>query len=186
MHIKGFRLYVVIIAVIATLAILLTIQFINQKYNVEQPLFKLYSQTKIVKDAKIEDKGDTVKVIIKVKKTENLKQAYNELTEYTNQIMDGKRYEMQIKDNRSAILEKAYYNSQFVIYEALAKGDFTKMANVIEKYSQKVGAESLVFIDDKNIYVEFLKGDNYLYEVIPRQSNSQSKDGADKMGSEKV
>lgn len=186
MQIKGLRIYVVITAVVVTLAILLGIQFIYQRYNVEQPLFKLYSETKLVNDASIDDKGERVKVVLEVKKTDNLKKAYNELLEYTKQVMEGKNFELQLKDKRTGELEKAYNNSQFIIYEAIAKGDFTKMADVIESNGDKIAAQSYVFIDETNIYVEFVKKDHYLYEIIPRQAKTQNNPGAQMMGSDQV
>ena len=187
MQIKGLRLYVVIAAVFVTLAVLLTVQFLYQKYDVEQPLFKLYSQTKLVnKVPTIEQTGTSVKVILDVKKTDNIRQAYQNLNNYTEQIMGGTKFTLELKDNRNKELENAYYQSQFVIYEALAKGDFTKMADVIQQNAVKVGGTSKVYIDNDNVYVEILNGNNYLYEIIPRlhdnaQGNSDS--FANQMGS---
>lgn len=173
MQIKGIRVYVVIAAVFVTLAVLLTVQFLYQKYDVEQPLFKLYSETKLVnKVPVIEQKGASVNVVLDVKKTDNLKQAYQDLNSYTEQILGGTKFTMELKDNRNKTLEDAYYQSQFVIYEALAKGDFTKMADVVQQNAVKVGATSKVYIDNDNVYVEILKGDNYLYEIIPRLQNN--------------
>ena len=183
MQIKGFRVYVILAAIVITLAVLLTIQFVYQKYDVEQPLFKLYSQTKLVeKEPVLEQKGNSVKVILDVKKTDNLRQAYLDLNSYTEQVMGNTDFSIVLKDNRTKELEKAYYQSQFIIYEALSKGDFSRMDQVIQHNAANVGAEALIFIDSKNVYVEFLKGDNYLYEIVPREA--QTKNGAaDQMGS---
>lgn len=182
MQIKGLRIYIIIAAVVVTLAILLTLQYVHQKYNVEQPLFKLYSETKLVKDVKLEEKGSTVKVILDVNKTDNLRKAYFDLNTYTQEIMGNKEFTIELKDNRSKELEKAYYNSQFIIYEAIAKGDFTRMADIIRKNAEAVNAESMVFIDENNIYVEFIKGGNYLYEIVPRKQMAAGI--ADTMGSD--
>lgn len=179
---KGMRIYIVIAAVVVTLAILLTLQYVHQKYNVEQPLFKLYSETKLVKDVKLEEKGSTVKVILDVNKTDNLRKAYQDLNTYTQEIMGNTEFTIELKDKRSKDLEKAYYNSQFIIYEAIAKGDFTRMADIIRKNAKAVNAESMVFIDENNIYVEFIKGGNYLYEIVPRQQKAAGI--ADTMGSD--
>lgn len=184
MQIKGLKIYAVIAAMAVTLAVLLTIQFIYQKYNVEQPLFKLYSQTKLVQGVKLEQNENKVKVILDVKKTDNLQQAYRELKGYTGQIMDGAEFTVELKDNRTKTLEDTYYQSQFVIYEALAKGDFTKMADVIQRNAEKAGAEARVFIDNDNIYIALFKGKNYLYEIIPRHRDVQEP-MTDGMGSER-
>lgn len=173
MQIKGLRVYVVIAAVFVTLAVLLSVQFLYQKYDVEEPLFKLYSETKLVnKIPVIEEKGTSINVVLHVKKTDNLRQAYRELNSYTAEILGDTKYTMELRDNRDKALEEIYYQSQFVIYEALAKGDFTKMADVIQQNADKVGATAKVYIDNDNVYVEIFKGNNYLYEIIPRQKNN--------------
>lgn len=183
MQIKGFRVYVIVAAIIVTLAVLLTIQYVYQKYDVEQPLFKLYSQTKLVeKEPVLEQKGNMVKVILDVKKTDNLRQAYLDLNSYTEQVMGTTEFSIVLKDNRTKELEKAYYQSQFIIYEALSKGEFSTMARVIQQNASHVGAEALIFIDNENVYVEFIKGDNYLYEIVPRKGEARNS-GADQMGS---
>lgn len=187
MQIKGVKVYVVIAAVFVTLAVLLTVQFLYQKYDVEQPLFKLYSETELVnKVPVIEQKGTSVNVVLHLKKTENLKQVYHDLSSYTEQIMGNKKFTMELKDNRNKALEEVYYQSQFMIYEALAKGDFTKMADVVQDNAGGIGATSKVYIDNDNIYVEILKGDNYLYEIIPRnEEHARGTQGssANQMGS---
>lgn len=186
MQIKGIRVYVVAAAVVVTLAVLLAIQFLYQKYDVEQPLFKLYSETKLVnKVPVIEQKGTAVNVILNVKKTDNLRQVYQDLNSYTEQIMAGTKFTIELKDNRNKSLEEVYYQSQFVIYEALAKGDFTKMADVLQQNAVKAGATAKVFIDNDNVYVEILKGKNYLYEIIPRKGVPKDLRGssANQMGS---
>lgn len=183
MQIKGFRIYIVAAAVVVTLGILLTTQYVHQKYNVEQPLFKLYSQTKLVNDVKLEDKGSQVKVVLDVKKTDNLMKVYQDLNTFTTQVLGEQPFTIELKDNRSKSLEQAYYKSQFIIYEAIAKGDFTKMADVIEENAHNIGAQSMVFIDENTIYVEFVKGSNYLYEIVPRPK-VQGNIAADTIGSD--
>jgi hypothetical protein len=185
LQIKGIRIYVVIVTIVVTLCVLLSIQYINQKYNIEQPLFKLYSQTKLVKGVKIENRGTDVNVILDVKKTDNLRQVYKDLTNYTEQIMGTTKFSVELKDNRNKTLENVYYQSQFIIYEALAKGDFSKMATVIEKNARDYGAEAKVFMDEDSIYVEIIKGDNYLYEIIPRE-HVEKGDLTGQTGSEQI
>ncbi|PKM81808.1 MAG: hypothetical protein CVU89_07205 [Firmicutes bacterium HGW-Firmicutes-14] len=185
MTIKGLRVYVIIAAVILTLGTLLTLQFIYQKYNVEQPLFKLYSQTKLVKGVKIEDKGNPVRIIVNMKKTDNLQQAYLDLKGYTKQVMGNHEFVIELRDQRTKSLEDTYYKSQFIIYEAKTKGDFTRMAEVIDNHAREAGAQSRIFIDDENIYIQFTKDDNYLYEIISRKSDLVG-NIADRMGSGQV
>jgi len=187
MQIKGIRIYVVLVVVILMLGILIGAQYLYQRYNVEQPLFKLYSETKLVdniKNIKLEDQGDTVSVTLALNRTENLRRAYQDLYRSTGQVLGSDRFRMQIKDTRNRELDDIYNRSQFVIYEALVKGSYPQMAAVIEKNAREAGAQARVFMDEKNIYVAVYKGKNYLYEVVPRKTvAAENRDGV-QMGSE--
>lgn len=187
MQIKGIRIYVVLVVVMLMMGLLMGAQYFYQRYNVEQPLFKLYSETKLVdniNNIKLEEQGGTVAVTLSLNRTDNLRRAYRELNRYTGQILGSEGFKIQIKDTRSRELEDIYYRSQFVIYEALAKGSFTEMAAAIEKNARSAGAEARVYMDEKNIYVALYKGKNYLYEVVPRDAALADKKDGLQMGSE--
>ncbi|WP_418789933.1 hypothetical protein [Phosphitispora sp. TUW77] len=170
MKIKGIRVYVVVVVLAVTLGILLTIQYVYQKYNVEQPLFKIYSDTKLVDDVKIDNEGVVPTVTLNVRKTEDLKDVYLKLNSYTEEIFGHNQFQIELKDKRTKELSEIYYNSQYVIYEAMANGDFTKMAAEVQENARNNGAKARVFIDNANIYISFIKDDKYLYEVIPRNN----------------
>ncbi|MFZ5640248.1 MAG: hypothetical protein ACOY4Q_06130 [Bacillota bacterium] len=187
MQIKGIRIYIVLVVVMLMLGLLIGAQYFYQRYSVEQPLFKLYSETKLVdniKKIKLEKQGDTVSVTLALNRTDNLRQAYQDLYRSTGQVLGSDRFRMQLKDTRNRELENVYYQSQFVIYEALVKGSFPQMAATIEKNARSAGAEARVFIDEKNIYVALYKGENYLYEVVPRKNVPADNRDVVQMGSE--
>lgn len=187
MQIKGIRLYVVLAAVMLMLGLLVGAQYFYQRYSVEQPLFKLYSQTKLVdniKNIKLEDQGSVISVTLALNKTENLRQAYQDLYRSTGQVLGSNQFQMQIKDTRTRELENVYYQSQFVIYEALVKGSYPEMAQAIERNARSAGAQARVYMDEKNIYVALYKGKNYLYEVLSRSSVSADKNNGTQIGSE--
>lgn len=187
MQIKGIRLYVVLIAVMLMLGLLVGAQYIYQRYNVEQPLFKLYSETKLVdniKKIKLEEQGDMVSVTLGLNRTDNLRRAYQDLYRSTGQVLGSDRFRIQIKDTRTRELENVYYQSQFVIYEALVKGSYPEMALTIERNARSAGSEARVYMDEKNIYVALYKGKNYLYEVISRDSLPADKKDGLQIGSE--
>jgi len=171
------RVYVVLAAIMVTLVVLLTFQFVYQKYNIEQPLFKMYSQTKLVSDVKVEENGSMINVILEVKKTENLRDTYRELTGYTEQVVGSDNYKMTLTDKRTKALEEVYYESQFIIYEAMAKGDYTRMADIIRQNAAKAGAEARVFIDHDYIYIQLTKDKDYLYEIVSRQEGFKGSAG---------
>ena len=171
MNIKGIRLPVVVLTVVMVLAVLFGIQYIYHKVNVEQPLFKLYSQTKAVQKFEIDNKSNVTEVNIDLKKTDNLQQTYQKLYLTTVKVLGKNNFQLKIKDNRNKDLENAYYSMQFIINEALMRGNFSQMAQVINEKASETKAVSKVFIDDQNIYIQLEKENSYLYEIVPRVNN---------------
>lgn len=154
------------------LAALFGIQYVYQQINVDQPLFKLYSQTKAVQKFNIDKKDNITVVNIDLKATDNLQKTYQELFQTTANVIGSNNFKLKIKDNRNKELENAYYDMQFIINEALVRGNFSQMEQVIKEKTNQIGAKSKIFIDDKNIYLQIEKKQNYLYEIIARSNNN--------------
>lgn len=184
MQIKGFRVIVIATAIIVTLALLFGIKYVNERFNIEKPLFKMYSETKLVLKPSIDKEGDTTTITLTLKKTDNLYSAYQDIKSDTEKVLGDKKFQIKILDKRSPELEEAYRDSQFVVYEALAKGNYTSIPAEVARYAAAKGAKAKVYIDGENIYVSLYKGDNYLYEIISRRNYQMGGDVADTMGSD--
>lgn len=183
-QIKGFRVIVIATAIIVTLALLFGIKYVNERFNIEKPLFKMYSETKLVLKPSIDKEGDTTTITLTLKKTDNLYSAYQDIKSDTEKVLGDKKFQIKILDKRSPELEEAYRDSQFVVYEALAKGNYTSIPAEVARYAAAKGAKAKVYIDGENIYVSLYKGDNYLYEIISRRNYQMGGDVADTMGSD--
>jgi len=175
---KDIRVSVIILAIIVVLALLLVGQFIYKEYNVEQPLFKVYSKTKAVQNVDISEKDGRVKIVLRLGPTANLQLAYGEIMAATTWILGPKPFELKIKDNRSPVLEDLLVETEPVIYEAMSKGSYTWMKKEIISAARTNGAEAQVFMDSERIYLAFTKGRNYLYEIIPRNRAEVLPDGS--------
>lgn len=170
MKMAGIKVHLVIIFLLLTLVILVVGNMLYQKYYLTEPLFKLYQKTKVVQDYHVDGQGRVKKVLVEMKKTNNLQKSYNELLAGTAQVLGNSEITLELKDRRNDKLEKIYYDSQLIIYEALLKGNFTNMAEAIKKQAKAAGAEAQISIDKNNIYLQLVQGDNYLYEIIPRNT----------------
>ncbi|MHB8171636.1 MAG: hypothetical protein ACYDG6_08850 [Thermincolia bacterium] len=168
MDYKNIRITIVVVAIIVVLALLLGGQMIYKRYNIEQPLFKVYSKTKAVQDADIINRNGKVKVVLALGPTVNFQKTYRELMEETVVVLGERPFELRIKDNRDQVLERLLIDTEPVIYEAVSKGNFTWMKWEITRAAGAAGAEAQVFIDGERIYVSFMKGRHVLYEVIQR------------------
>ncbi|HZK17686.1 MAG TPA: hypothetical protein VFD15_00075, partial [Clostridia bacterium] len=56
----------------------------------------------------------------------------------------------------------------YIIYEAVARGNFNEMAERVTGESKSIGAEAKIFIDEENVYIHLSKDNSYLNSVVPR------------------
>ena len=80
-------------------------------------------------------------------------------------------YKLEISHEPSAKLIDFYYRSQFIIQEALVKGNYEEMRQLIEQMGYKNGIDTRLYIDHDNIYVYLIdeaETKDY-FAVIPRQ-----------------
>ncbi len=75
-----------------------------------------------------------------------------------------------LSDNRSPELQALLEKTRFSIEEGIAKGNFTEMEKAIDSAAKEAKLDRYgIFMDAEAVYLQFHKGDNYLYQVFPRQ-----------------
>lgn len=171
---QGLKFPVIILAFVLGLALAFGGQWAYKQYNINQPLNKVLAENKLVAEFKVEE--DSTYPIIKVKLSKdanNLMEAYQELSQLTDDVMGNTQYELQLMNESDSSLDKAYYESHHVIYQAQVTGNFPDVLKVVQENSKKQGAEGRVFVDQSNIYVQISKPDgHFLNKIIPRTTNS--------------
>ncbi len=167
---SSLKLPIVLLAFVFGLAIAFGGQWAYQEYNFQQPLNKALAEDKLVKEFTIDQSKPVAMVKIKlVKDTKNLMSAYQELQELTSQVMGKKPFQLELISQSDDSLEAVFYDSHHVIYQAQVTGNFPEVAARVEQAAHKQGAESKVYVDQNNIYVQLTKKDgHYLHKVIPR------------------
>jgi len=171
MQIKGLKIWLIIVAIIVVLGLLVGGSYLYNKYNTEQPLFKLYENVIEVKDFELKQEDNKLEIALELNKVQNLQNFYQEVDTETKEILANQEYTFILKGNTSEELEEISNEGQFVIYESLVKGNFREMATELKNLAQANGAEAFVFMDENNVYIQIQKDDKYLYEVIEWQSN---------------
>ncbi|MEW5952980.1 MAG: hypothetical protein AB1815_04375 [Bacillota bacterium] len=168
----GFRVPIIILALILGLGAFVGVQWLYNKYNFLQPLEDYLAGSPAVKTYKIDDLGDTLLLTVELGETGNLASDYQDLQHALAGILGKRPFALQLTDNRDQVLQQAYYESQFAIYEALARGNYREMADVVHDNAAEAGAEVAIFLDGENIYVYMERNGRRLTEVIPLPDGS--------------
>ncbi|GAW91542.1 hypothetical protein [Calderihabitans maritimus] len=170
MLVHGLKIPVIILTAILTFGLLLGGQWLYTHYQVEQPLAAQLERVNGVDDYYIQKKNAKLLVSVSLAPVNNLMHTYREIEQAVREVFPGKSIELIVKDRRNKLLERAWYESQFAVHQAVAQGSYVEMARVIEEVSNKYNIERYaVNIDQDNIYVQFHKDEVYLYEIVSRR-----------------
>lgn len=163
--IKGF------IALIITVALLYTGQALWRSYAIDLPLDKTLNEIDGVEEVSW-DAGssfnDAVIINIKLGNIDNLQKTYKEIKEKIDLTLNGKKYSLEIADDRSQELEQAYYDIHYYVQKSIIDGDFPSLEAEVREKAEMIGAEAKVYVDEQNIYLQFTKKDNSLFAAIGR------------------
>lgn len=166
----GFRVSVVILALLAGLAIFLGGQWLNNRYNLEQPLEQTIRGSAAVESFKVFTDEPILRIEVKFKNVENLRQSYLDLLKALEPVLGNRDYKLEVQDKRDSVLEDFGQRSGFALYEAVERGNYGEMESNILSLAGDMKVSARVYIDQDYIYVQAKHGENYYYQIVPRRA----------------
>lgn len=163
---RNLRIQVVLLVLLVSLAAFLGIRWLYNKYSVEEPLNHYLESSRLVQSFEINRHQLVLQVTVNLAPTENLKDTYLEITQGIQVVLDGRPFELQLQDNRDEQLKRAFYYSQFAVYEAIKQGNYLEMMKFVDEQAKEIGAIAYVFLDQDRVYLQMKRNGHYLYEVI--------------------
>lgn len=170
MNRKGYNWLLSALAVALTLAALAGGQIVWQKFVVAQPMDKLFNGIEGVTKASWEEgkKDDIVQIYITLADVKNLAKTHSAISDGAKRILGTRPYKINIEDSRTAELEQIYYNVHYHIQEAIFTGNFSAMAERVQKLSAEAGVTTQIYVEGKVVYVQMTKNDAQMYVVVTR------------------
>jgi len=163
------RWQIAVASLLAGLAVLFGVYFIYRQVGLERPLVKALKADPAVQEVKVSDDNRGHHIEVALGPVDDLQQAYDRLDRIAERFTRGEPYDLKVTDRRNAILEDTYYRMQFLLQEALARGDFEAMYTGLEQQAAQRNLDVFkVYVDEGHLYLQIGKGANYLYAVIPR------------------
>lgn len=174
MNFKEFRWPVAVLSLLITLGILAAGGYLFRLQTVDQPLHKLYRGMAEVKKYDIKQVGDQTVISVELARTSNLMDTYRRLDDLTREVIGKESYRIRVRDQRTPELEEVYYRVHFNLQESIVKGNFSEMVASVEEAGKAAGLDrQRIYVDGQRLYLQFHKGDRYLYEIVPRDADTQ-------------
>lgn len=168
MEIKGYKIIIIITALLVTLGVFFFAEHYFFEYRVEKPLIEAISDLSEVEEVVISEQRDMMVVQIELGWVDNIKRSHKKIEEIIIDYTDNENFIIEINDNRNNDLEIAYNNMHYGLYEALITSEFTMLKEYVENQisSEEDNIEYSLFVDKERIYLQLKKGDHYLYKIL--------------------
>ena len=170
MNNKRYNWLISAVAVVLTLAALTGGQMVWQKFTVVQPMDKLFQGIDGVTKASWEEgkKDDVVQIYIALAETKHFPKTYSAVHDGAKRILGSRPFKVNIADSRTDELERFYYTIHYQLHEAIFTGNFSLMAEKIQKLSDGAGVTARIYVEAKTVYVHLTKDQHELYAVVTR------------------
>jgi hypothetical protein len=163
------RLVPIIFIVVVTLAALIGGWQAYQHFDLLNPLQSRLAQIQGVQSAHVDTGSNQVTVQLgPVSQLQNgdLQTTYNKIATVTEDTL-GSGASIMLLDNRNWTLTSAYESYTPSLVDGISKGNYTEMVSNIEHRASADHISARVTMNLHDIFIQFTKGKNYLYVVIP-------------------
>lgn len=176
MQFQGLRVHFILLALAAGMVLLFGLQWMYNFSQVDKPLKVFFARQAEIKGYEIEQKGGgRLRISLDLGPVANLRETYAHIEGGVKDILGGRPFDLDIRDNRDSQLIDDFYRLHYDLEEALATGEFTAMSTELTRKEQDLGLNNLrVFVDSRHLYVQLMRGDRYLYEILPRSDNAKT------------
>jgi len=130
-----------------------------------------------VDSVEITEQREKVMIYLTLENIDNLMEAYNKICDTMKERLKGQPFELRIINKNDSEVEDIFNSKvQFIIYEALKTGEFTKMRARLDEIENSVVENSTsaplkiqVFLDFDNLYLHIQLNEANYYKIIKRE-----------------
>jgi hypothetical protein len=171
---RGLKIPIIVASMLAGIALIFALQWAHQKYTLQEPLNAALHGNSAVESYQISNEGRGLKVTVAFKYDADIREAYLSTRRDIARVLGRKPCVLVLQDSRDDALSNVWYESQFAVYQALARGDYRDMAAAVEKNAGAAGAEARIYVDHENLYVRLKHQGHTLDQVLSRASGPVS------------
>lgn len=158
------------------LSIMLAFQWYYSKSVKTKTLERALLELKYVDKVEITKQMEKVVIYLTLDNIDNLMEAYNSIGDSIKSQLKGQPFQLKIVNNNLYLEDVFNDKVQFIIYEALRTGEFTKMRDRLDELEKTVTENSAsgplkiqVFLDSNKLYLHMKLNESNYYKVIEQE-----------------
>lgn len=163
-----YRLAVILLVIILTVAILFGGYSLYTVYGIEKPVEKSLASIHSVSTVQVEKEKDQYTVQVKLGPVDNLQTAYAGMEKAAAHRLAKDSYQFKIVDYRNRRLNDLYGHLQLAVQQAIAKNEFVWLDSLLAQETSELGMQYRLMVDDQHLYVQIQDKNHYLYEIVKR------------------
>ncbi|CFX76100.1 Uncharacterized [Syntrophomonas zehnderi OL-4] len=168
MNIGRTKIITILIALGATLGLLIFVQHYYAQSFIERPVREALHKLEFVDTVTVNKQDSVYKITIKIKQPGNIQYEYTQADKTIKDHIRGKQYQLQLTDKRNKKLNDELDYLELSIYEAMAKNNYLWLDEIFRETAGRDHFTYKLFIDEQRLYVQLVDQNHFLYEVIER------------------
>lgn len=178
---KGdFRVAISVLGLILVLGVSFTSYYLYKRIGIDKPLERKIAALEGVQSSQISKRNDDYLIEVRLKKVDNLQEAYNSISRCVEDSLGGQSYTLRISDRPNEKLQEFVQHMQPAIFETLDSSKFIWLDQETARRTSEAGLQYKLFIDQQRLYLQIMDADYYIYQVVER-SNQASGDNQAKL-----
>jgi hypothetical protein len=158
------RLVPVIFILVISLGILFAGWQAYQRFNLVNPLKSDLQKVQGVQSVQV-DSGSSNTISIQLAAVKDLQTTYAEISNTVSGSLGGSE-QVKLLDNKGEELTRTWEDLNLVVFEGIAKGNYTEMVSSVEQTAKKQNIDARITMDEHHVYIQMAKGSHDLYKVI--------------------
>jgi len=174
LQLLGLDIKRILIVFIITVLILYGGKAASYSLQVRRPLHQFFTQQAEVMDYTVWQSASGLCVSVALDDVQDIQSQYAQLWAGILEATGRTPAALNVTDRRDHGLEETFRSMRIHIEEALVRGSFYVMSQAIDEEAKEAGLDRWsVGVDSGYVYVQLHKGESYLYEIIPRGTNTE-------------
>lgn len=166
---RSLRPWRVVVAALVTAGLLAGLGAVSRSRTSDSLLSAALAAHAQVEEVTVQGGSQALAAEVALGPVENLREAYLQINQAAVAAVPDGQLVLTIKDQRDDQLLEDYYALHYYVVEAMARGNFLAAAAQLERAGGERGLDRVgFFVDAQHAYLQLHRGNQYLYEILPR------------------
>lgn len=167
------KILLIVLIFIVTLGLLFGAYFFYKQFFVNQPLSVTLDNSELIAQYELINERKNPILKIKLQKNHDLSYEFQRFLKTGGEMLTEKGLQLELYSNPNPGLLGFYQEINPALYEALSLNNYVELQEILKEKNQDYGlTKASLQISEDYLFLQLEDGDNYLYYILNRHSES--------------